>query len=461
MKKGLYYNILSAIFMITLLLINIAPFSINADYLGTAPYVGFNIWVEDYDNEYNMSLNSGTGTLTVNGSNSSLVLGQFTSNGKTYWSTGQAPSGTTGMNINGTITLNQSSSSIQVVRRVIHVDIILDNNYVGYIKCRVRDSNNSSNVLFNQELAINGNSTSFQFVDSNTSLTNTTYIISFDEQLLIENNSNERWNFPIESFNAIYPLLYNNYKISSINQYNSYIYPIFNISSGSILYTNGGVPKGDYLDLIFAISPSSITVNNFTQFFDIRYSSNNTFDIEFIRYITPDIKADVSNPDSNFRFVHYRLNNNNNATVTYSIYASRDIYFMPIYNQWGSYSKNITTDFALQFGLSNSLLDNINIIANGNQGSNNSVNDNDNNNQLLDDTNSEYEAIEQQFNENMNDSLDDINMQSDLLSNQDFLNSASFVKTQFNRLLNNTILGSLIIFFLLLGLASIFIGRNK
>ena len=61
----------------------------------------------------------------------------------------------------------------------------------------------------------------------------------------------------------------------------------------------------------------------------------------------------------------------------------------------------------------------------------------------------------------MNDKLDDINMNSDLLNNQDFLNSASFVKTQFNRLLNNTILGSLITFFLLLGLASIFIGRNK
>lgn len=449
MKKGLYYNILSAIFMITLLLINIAPFSIKADYLGTAPYVGVNIWVEDYDNEYNMSLNSGTGTLTVNGSNSSLVMGQFTSNGKTYWSTGQAPSGTTGMNINGTITLNQTSSSTQVVRRVIHVDIILDNEYVGYIKCRVRDSNNTNNVLFSQELAVNGNSTSFQFVDSNTSLTNTTYIISFDEQLLIQNNSNERWQFPIESFAiASYNLQKNANKLNGFEKYNSYMYPIFNLNSGDSVYEIYGTTNAD----IYFIFWTDLNINNLS-------SLQNNFNLsvgQFTNY------ENLYTTRFNNRFGHIiKATFKNTGTAGTSIITTNNnMLFMPIYSNYASY-KGISTDFALNFSLSNPIIENLNIIANGNQGSNNSVNDNDNNNQLLDDTNSEYEAIEQQFNDNMNDSLDDINMQSDLLSDQDFLNSASFVKTQFNRLLNNTILGSLITFFLLLGLASIFIGRNK
>lgn len=448
MLKGLYYKILSTFFMISLLLINIAPFSIKADYLGTAPYVGFNIWVEDYDNEYNISLNSGTGTLTVNGSNSSLVLGQFTSNGKTYWSTGQAPSGTSGMNINGTITLNQSSSSTQVVRRVIHVDIILDNDYVGYIRCRVRDSNNTNNVLFNQQLAVNGNSVSFQYVDTNSSTSSINYIVSFDEQFLIKNNNNERWEFPIESLGLISNMINRNLAMVGINDYNLYQFPIFDLKANDIFFNAylGNNPN-NYYSLIFMCDSNIYSLDVLKTYLDLNgltILNDNFWTVgRFINGIGYIHKLDFIYTANSFNFK-----------------VLKNFKMMPIY--FGQVSNtHISTDFALNFGLSNPLLDNLNIIANGNQGSNNSVNDNDNNNQLLDETNSEYEAIEQQFNENMNDSLDDINMQSDLLSNQDFLNSASFVKTQFNRLLNNTILGSLITFFLLLGLASIFIGRNK
>lgn len=71
----------------------------------------------------------------------------------------------------------------------------------------------------------------------------------------------------------------------------------------------------------------------------------------------------------------------------------------------------------------------------------------------------EYNQIEDQQIQNLDDSLDQISIESDLINNNKFINSANWVTQQYNRITNNNPVGSLIGFSLLFGLALIFIGK--
>lgn len=66
-----------------------------------------------------------------------------------------------------------------------------------------------------------------------------------------------------------------------------------------------------------------------------------------------------------------------------------------------------------------------------------------------------FNSVDSQF----NNSLDNVTPSSDLISNSNFLNSANWVKIQFDRLTNQNAFGSLLGFSLLLGLALAIIGR--
>lgn len=66
-----------------------------------------------------------------------------------------------------------------------------------------------------------------------------------------------------------------------------------------------------------------------------------------------------------------------------------------------------------------------------------------------------FNSVDSQF----NNSLNNVTPSSDLISNSNFLNSANWVKIQFDRLTNQNAFGSLLGFSLLLGLALAIIGR--
>lgn len=73
----------------------------------------------------------------------------------------------------------------------------------------------------------------------------------------------------------------------------------------------------------------------------------------------------------------------------------------------------------------------------------------------------EYNAIEDQQLVNLDNSLENIDVESDLISNNKFIQSANWVTQQYNRMTSGTVIGSLIGFSLLFGLALIFIGKIK
>lgn len=73
----------------------------------------------------------------------------------------------------------------------------------------------------------------------------------------------------------------------------------------------------------------------------------------------------------------------------------------------------------------------------------------------------EYNDIEDQQIQNLDDSLEAIDTDSEILSNNKFINSANWVTQQYNRMTNGTVIGSLIGFSLLFGLALIFIGKIR
>ena len=72
-----------------------------------------------------------------------------------------------------------------------------------------------------------------------------------------------------------------------------------------------------------------------------------------------------------------------------------------------------------------------------------------------------YDEVESNMVSNMESSLGNISTDSDLIGNSSFLSSAVWVKQQFDRMTNNTPVGSVLGFSLILGLALIFIGKIR
>lgn len=79
----------------------------------------------------------------------------------------------------------------------------------------------------------------------------------------------------------------------------------------------------------------------------------------------------------------------------------------------------------------------------------------------FDDKNTEYHTYESTINQNMEDAYDDVDMTNNLYSNNKFIASANWVKTQFERLVLNTPFELIIVFSLILGIALIFAGKVR
>ena len=79
----------------------------------------------------------------------------------------------------------------------------------------------------------------------------------------------------------------------------------------------------------------------------------------------------------------------------------------------------------------------------------------------LNDKLNEYNEIEDQQLNNLDTNLEAIEVESDMLENNKFVGSANWVAQQYTRMTNGTVIGSLIGFSLLFGLALIFIGKIR
>lgn len=145
---------------------------------------------------------------------------------------------------------------------------------------------------------------------------------------------------------------------------------------------------------------------------------------------------------------------------------SDDVSFYPIYYILPNDSNfslndlvlNVSTDFALKYGFSNTYLSNINGDSSSNE-SNNKLNDITNN---FNDTSSKFNDIEKEFTNDLDSNLNSIDTSTDFSFNGGgsyFKNSINWVNTQFNKMTNSTPFGSILGFSLILGLALLLLGK--
>lgn len=123
--------------------------------------------------------------------------------------------------------------------------------------------------------------------------------------------------------------------------------------------------------------------------------------------------------------------------------STDDALYMPIYFNLQAF-ENVSTDFALQFGLNNRLLNALDNIS-GTVQSDQAANDLDNS---ADDMQYNFDhmfTIEDQYNQDLNNQIDNIDFTNPLSGNQSLLSSGNFVIQVFNGLISNNPISLLII----------------
>lgn len=281
--------------------------------------------------------------------------------------------------------------------------------------------------------------TALQNIVSNTSLANT-YLETISKM--------RQWHYPIESFTFNYYLL-SRYEPKSIINISYYDYPVFNLKYGDYLYSAYLSNTNKYIYLIFGID-KNVYLGALPQYFDYTGLSVYYYDSLYLSGI------------SEYRIVKMILEISDTSVNNFNIMVKQNINVVPILAIRDYEYKNnyFSTDFALQFGLSNRLLDNLDKIANGTTESSSAAQSSDNaNSQLQQDSNTLF-TQEDSFKQNMNSAMQNIDTTFTLNNfGSSFMTSAQWVRTQYETLTNNTPFASLITFSLLVGLALIVIGK--
>lgn len=251
----------------------------------------------------------------------------------------------------------------------------------------------------------------------------------------------KQFNIPFESLSmSIVPLQF--YEIKSFYNNSYWSFPLFSLPANGLIFRK-------YLE---ANRHFYIIIATSTNIYD-----NSTFGSSFSYgdLVIDSIKT-LYSISSGFNVTKIELHSLTSGNFDIRSNLSMDYigFYFGYYN-----NKYLSTDFALQFDLTNKILDDLDIIANGTSRSSSSSNN-------LDDTTSQFQtdansliSIEDNFNSSMNNNLDNIN--PTFYMGSSFLASANWVSTQFNRIVNNTPFSSLITFGLTLGLGLLIIGKIR
>lgn len=153
------------------------------------------------------------------------------------------------------------------------------------------------------------------------------------------------------------------------------------------------------------------------------------------------------------------VNSRDSAFNYYITYNGGTCNYMPIYCNTIN-DKYISTDFALQYGLSNRLLDSLDYLVQGTPAAAASESQLDDQTSAANDSFDQAVSIENDFSDDMNSALDDIDTSfSPSNMGSKFQSSAIWVTQQFDRVTSSTPFGSLLGFSLLLGLALLIVGK--
>lgn len=418
--------------------------------------IGYNIYPVQiiHDREYVTSINGSSSSISGNISNVNLI--QYTSSGVTGVSSTR-PNGNGGV-FNGSMTLGLSSSTTtyNLHKGLYCFELVLNDDYVGYISLSLKQG--STYVIgsdSNDDYVINGNKLRINFVlQGEVTNTDPNFTLNINSYELIKSSYNS-WNFPIESFPFIYQFMDNGIKMEDLINYNKYTYPIYRTYNDNKILFQVYIPNNVDVEIVFMIT-RYINDNNFLNYFRTDHDSDLV--IKDYQLIT----SDFGTPNRNFRFCKMTLGNSSQST-TFRFYAKESFLFIPIYLSRKDFT-NVSTDFALTFGLSNALLDNLDIITNGNNTSNSSVNNADSTNQQASTTFQQEEQLVSNAENDLSTKLNNLDIQNQnnsLFGNSKFIASASWVKTQFDYFTNNNAFGYLITFSLVIGIALVIIGKLR
>lgn len=267
--------------------------------------------------------------------------------------------------------------------------------------------------------------------------------------------------FRINEYTEIFP--FESYEIQSYNlsmhtqigidRMYSYTYNIFQIDSNdtSLVFGVTYLNTNEDAYLILGLNRDITSITDIRNY--IKSSNLYLSDYEIISSSIVD-----GNPWDIIKVTCHCIDGNEFARVSFNSYDTTWKY-MPIYFKSVN-NTNVTTDFALLFGLDNRLLlaiENIQPnISTDESADNLDIESND-----FSDAADNLFGYEDDFNNDLNDSLDDINVNFDVGNafGSKFLNSAQWVRQQFDALTNTTPFGTVLSFSLILGLALLIIGK--
>lgn len=456
MAKKVCKIFLSLMIVVTCLLFY-RPFSINAAGGSlTAPFIGYNYSITQYvfDREYEYDLNyssstSGTGSFQIT-SGSVTLSGPVQYGNYELYSSANPGGGLN--NIKGTMTLPNTTVSADLTDTshldqyyIIEYEILLDNVYQGVVNITINGSTNdryvNSNVIRG---SFRSSTTSFNPNSSGSNI-----VLTVNSYTLVYAGDNVQLNFPFEAFSFVFEFLYNNVPLYHISTVYDYEFPMFTANSGDKLFT---LYMGA-TDITMIIMINRLANTNLFNYL----VPNDSTGLSVVSYelLNSDI---ITNPstDYSFRLAKYTLRNTGTSRSVVFSSGINNLKIMPIYCNISTRS-NISTDFAIRFGLKNDYLNNIEIMAQGTSESNQSISDLDSTQSQLDSTINSVDSYEQQFTADFNNSLN--NVPTTITWASEFLTSANWVKTQFNNLTDNNVFGSVLTFSLILGISTLIIGK--
>lgn len=447
------YKVLLTTVMTSFLSIGLmVPFRIYANGSLSAPFVGYNIFVYDYEKEIYVTKES----VDFDFSNMKLTCSNMQSSGgcMTY------SSGSNVAELTGNITYSQVQSDQTTYYTV---QVILDETYVGYVRVTQGGTTRTYYINGNQFEFVSADNTAISIASY--SLTKKSSVQSLEQIIDLLTDIEDEvddiepilnalldktdFNFPIESYNFV------SYWIglgkSPISFYNDsyYTFPMFELSTNDQIWRSS-LSSGESQIVIFGID-KYITGSNFDSYFTIPSG----FSVQY-----ENVGLIPLSPTSYGRIVKYTFTNNNSSSASIILnYIGSNTRIMPIYSR-NSKESFISTDFALQFGLSNQLLNDLHIIANGTAGSSQTASSVSNESQSLTDVSDDIHDMESSFNSDLNNNLQAIDTTiTPGTFGSSFLASSSWVKTQFDQLTSNTPFGSVLSFSLILGLGLLIVGR--
>lgn len=368
---------------------------------------------------------------------------------------------------------------------LVEVHVILDDSYIGNITGDLRLSyysytisnntatqvvntynlNNSTYYVNGTEFTISFNLRTMIRINNNIQnpVLNSNMLFTVDDSEVVVIPENSRaFNIPFESLNFYYQLFYNGNFDSldySFDNYNMNL-PIYFIPANSIVYQG------------LANNTSNANFNrSFTFVFatDLQFSNTTTLanvlqldstwrlsNMKIISYST----LNIGSYSKTIRIVRFDVKPSTAVAQTIKLKPNADCYFTPIFAGY-TYSYYVSTEFAMQFNLTNSMLDDIHEIAYGNTNSDNRSNELETDLNNFESSKDDLFDLEDNFSNNLNDSLDDIDTTFTFENGfgSKFLASSNFIKNEFDFLTTNTAFGSLLSFSLLLGLGLLILGK--